>query len=168
LFEQWLAMAGTRNSKKKVTKMKQDNPDGIPLDVFNLSMFEELQGFQGFLLPTLARLHTGCRKQLFFYTRNAAFHGLARAGIKNIAAMGLMMKLDSYDKWCDKEKADNLEKIRFIYKQTNSFVQNFFHCLPPNQRCAGISRTDHTLFGWIILTKCQSGKFRVLRKRCMH
>ena len=40
LFEQWLAMAGTRNSKKKVTNMKQDNPDGIPLDVFTLQPFD--------------------------------------------------------------------------------------------------------------------------------
>ena len=113
LFADWIRMVGSRNSKQKLGNLIRDNGHGIDIDEFNDAMFEELQGFQGFLIPSLARISTGCRKQLFYHTRNAAFHGLSRAGIKNMAALGLMMKLSTYDLMCEEENTKNREKIRF-------------------------------------------------------
>ena len=113
LFADWIRMVGSRNSKQKLGNLIRNNLHGIDIDEFNDAMFEELQGFQGFLIPSLARISTGCRKQLFYQTRNAAFHRLSRAGIKNMAALGLMMKLSTYDLMCEEENTKNREKIRF-------------------------------------------------------
>jgi hypothetical protein len=111
LFEQLLAETGSRNSIDKLNNLDLSNEE-VSIEEFQRKMFMELRAFHGYLLMTLAQLSTKCRKQLFFHTRNATFHGMTRAGLKNLAPFGFMLKLTSFDTKRELENEKNDIRLR--------------------------------------------------------
>ena len=64
----------------------------------------------------MAQLSAQGRHQLFYHTENAAFHGLSRAGIHNLAALGMMMKLGTYDDMTKEAMEQDAQTIRYVQR----------------------------------------------------
>ena len=124
LFENWIRQFGTRYRKKKLS-------DGTKRDLCDKKNFlavfrKDTAPFHGFLISTMAQLSAQGRHQLFYHTENAAFHGLSRAGIHNLAALGMMMKLGTYDVMTKEAMEQDAQTIRYV--QRSQILQCFTLC----------------------------------------
>jgi hypothetical protein len=76
----------------------------------------EKNRFHGLLLLALGGFSQACKRQLFFTTSAARFHGLSRLGVSQLAQLGYMQKMTLFDKQAKEANVEALETIRSALK----------------------------------------------------
>ena len=74
------------------------NDDELHFGVDVLNMFaKEKPRFVGFLINALANVSSKCKRQQFYTTASARFHGLSRYGVAQLAQLGMLQRLTLHD-----------------------------------------------------------------------
>lgn len=109
LFEFYLENLATPTSHgvwknfAKATRLARDdefgaNDDELHFGVDVLNMFAtEKPRFVGFVINALANISSKCKKQQFYMTASARFHGLSRYGVAQLAQLGSLQRLTLHD-----------------------------------------------------------------------
>ena len=114
-------MSGTVESVKDLALMVTPN-GGLGPEVYTAAdkdaIFErilkrERDMFQGYILFSLGNLSRKCKRQQFFTTSAARFHGLSRYGVKQQAQLGYMLKITSFDAQTKVAIAEARELVRY-------------------------------------------------------
>ena len=62
-------------------------------------IFQREKGsFHGYLLMTCGNISTGAKRQRFYTTFAARYHGLSRGGIRILSYFGIITKMSTFDK----------------------------------------------------------------------
>ena len=98
LFEMYLEMMGSSESYKQYRSWLRRNNDGV-MDVagYNAILKRERGSFHGFVITACGNISTKLRRQRFYLTFVARYHGLSRKGIELLAHFGLLVKMSTYD-----------------------------------------------------------------------
>jgi hypothetical protein len=86
----------------------------MTIEEFHRAFEPTCRSFYGFVLTSCARLKQACRRQLYWHTANAVFHGLSRSGVRMQASLGLMMKMTTFDEMRKEQIAQVNETIRYM------------------------------------------------------
>ena len=118
LFEGYVKVFCTEDCVRKLRRVHEQGDDGpdrvMTTEEFYNAFEPTTRSFYGFLLTSCARLNQRCRRQLYWHTANAVFHGLSRSGVKVQASLGLMMKLSSFDDMRKQHISKVGETIRYV------------------------------------------------------
>jgi hypothetical protein len=84
---------------KVLSRARDCNGDYIQVDMETEEwLLNKIQTkFFGWVLTTTASIVSKARKQLFYHTFIARYHGLSREGSDTLSQFGIMMKKTSYD-----------------------------------------------------------------------
>lgn len=64
---------------------------------YNAILKRERGSFHGFVITACGNISTKLRRQRFYLTFVARYHGLSRKGIELLAHFGLLVKMSTYD-----------------------------------------------------------------------
>ena len=94
----YLEMMGSSESYKLYRSWVRRNTDGV-MDVggYNAILKRERGSFHGFVITACGNISTKLRRQRFYLTFVARYHGLSRKGIELLAHFGLLVKMSTYD-----------------------------------------------------------------------
>ena len=100
LFEKWLTTLASHQSHKMWKKIQRaviDNPDTVvSLERQNAIMDREQTNFHGFVLLACNSIGRKGKRQLFYATFIARYHGLSRMGAEILAKYGYTMSRTMY------------------------------------------------------------------------
>ena len=93
---------GTQTSWEEWASLKdrvgrQPFSDAEKAEVVATIKEREQNKFHGWLLFALSNVSRDCKKQQFFTTASAQFHGLSRLGLHQQSVLGYMMKTTMFD-----------------------------------------------------------------------
>ena len=136
VFEDYVKLCGSWSSFEalKVVHLQladEDMPDEPNADICNKILEDESSFFHGYILHVCAKVSTQGRRQLFWSTWNATFHGLSRMGLFLQAQLGFMTKPSTFDTQRKKEHDQSTEKLKYVKWRAVFFVKiniNYFLC----------------------------------------
>ena len=117
LFELYLDLMGTPSTMKKWKLFQaRKSRHGLPLRLSedeNLDILErEGTRFHGFVLNACGMTTAG-RKQKFYLTFVAVFHGLSKMGVNMLSAFNMLMPSSSYYRMRKELLAEAKAKVRY-------------------------------------------------------
>lgn len=102
LFEHWLDSRASETSHKQWNKICSLHSKGFYIDPENEEVQQivdrERTKFHGFVIKAVCDMGNLGKKQMFFTTLAAQFHGISRMGIDMQAQYGFMMPTTSFDR----------------------------------------------------------------------
>jgi hypothetical protein len=124
-FERFLQIMGSETSLKLINARKRSNEDnGVALTVTETefgNMIERDGGcFHGFVLMGVGNVGNNGKRQLYFPTFSARFHGLSRQGVQLMSHFGGLMSISTYDR----HQTIFLEGIRAQNRYMHVYVRN--------------------------------------------
>ena len=78
--------------------------------------------YHGFVMQSIAPLHKTSKKQRFFPTLVAQYHGLSKGGIDLLASYGLLMPSTSFYRERARALTDASNSIRYVLQLLLSFI----------------------------------------------
>ena len=94
----------------------------VPAEL-EVAIIERERGtFHGWVLLSCSNVGAKARKQLFFLTFAANFHGLSNYGVELLAHNGMLMPLTSYQTMTDNMMLDAREKTRYLLNITSTRI----------------------------------------------
>jgi hypothetical protein len=130
-----MASSWVVHHKWKVLSRDRDaNGDFIPVTAHDEQwLLRKIQTrFFGWVLTTTSTIVSKARKQLFYHTFIARYHGLSREGSETLSQFGLTMRKTSYDSTRKDVVAmsrSKTEEVGFISKARKYYVHNNYE--PP-------------------------------------
>ena len=67
------------------------------VEAYKVLLEREKGHFHGFIMTSCGNISTKLRRQRFYLTFVARYHGLSRKGIELLAHFGLLVKMSTYD-----------------------------------------------------------------------
>ena len=78
--------------------------------------------YHGYVMQSIAALHTTSKKQRFFPTLVAQYHGLSKGGIDLLASYGLLMPSTTFYRERARALTDASNSIRYVLQLLLSFI----------------------------------------------
>ena len=85
----------------------------MPPDQFAAVCKKDRGKFHGYLVMATSNLRPKSKRQQFYLTFSARYHGLSRTGVKILSYYGFMMKLTQMDKLEQQELQASRQRVRF-------------------------------------------------------
>jgi hypothetical protein len=97
-FEFFLDMAGSYTSHKDKKKFTRNHPGAVmPDEMQEQIIARDKNAFCAWVLTSINNMGLAGKKQMFFMSFTAQFHGLSRMGMSILASYGFMMKKTMFD-----------------------------------------------------------------------
>jgi hypothetical protein len=98
LFETFLEMMGTPESYKSYRMCCRNGNNSLMTDAEYATVLRREKGsFHGFVITACGNISTKLRRQRFYITFVARYHGLSRKGIELLGHFGLLVKITTFD-----------------------------------------------------------------------
>ena len=99
IFELYLELMASWKSHTAYRKFLVSKADGeMDAELFDTIVSKERGPFHGFVILACGNICRAARRQRFWLTFVARFHGLARGGVRLLAHYGFLIKQTTYDK----------------------------------------------------------------------
>ena len=98
VFELYIELMGSWKVHHDYMKWKRNGDGILAQGEYECMVQAERGSFHGFMLGACDNISTGCRRQRFYLTFVARFHGLSRKGMQMLGFYGLTVKVSTYDK----------------------------------------------------------------------
>ena len=86
-------------------------PDEPNAELSASTVHDEASCFHGYMLHACAKVSNAGKRQLFWTTWNATFHGLSRIGLFLQSQLGFMSKPSTFDLMRDAEREETLANV---------------------------------------------------------
>lgn len=107
---------GSWKVHKTYNKFVSEYPHGkMDKDVYDDMVDQEKGRFHGFILMACGNISTDFRRQRFYATFVARYHGLSRKGSQLMSHYGLALKPTTYDKMEQDMVEHHKHKLRYVY-----------------------------------------------------
>jgi len=98
IFEGYLDLMGSLSSSAALRTWRRVHPGTMMPRSKAEDIFKREKGsFHGFILMACGNINTGARRQRFYTTFAARYHGLSRGGLRILAYFGMAIKMTTYD-----------------------------------------------------------------------
>jgi hypothetical protein len=104
----------------------------VPLTVteaeFDFMLERDGGCFHGFVLMAVGNVGNNGKRQLYYPTFSARFHGLSRQGVQLMSHFGVLMNISTYDRH-KKDFLVNIREMNRYYPVCWVFVWSVQHCV---------------------------------------
>jgi hypothetical protein len=103
-FERFLQQMGSERSVKVLNARKKAN-EGLPVPLpitetaFDIMVERDGGCFHGYVLMAVGNVGNNGKRQLYYPTFSARFHGLSRQGVQLMSHFGGLMSITTYDRY---------------------------------------------------------------------
>jgi hypothetical protein len=115
VFELYIELMGSWKVHTDYMKWKRDGDGIMEQGEYEVMVKAEKGSFHGFILSACGNISTGCRRQRFYLTFVARFHGLSRKGMQMLGFYGLTVKVSTYDKMEKEVIEEHHKKDRYTH-----------------------------------------------------
>jgi hypothetical protein len=103
-FEIYLRIMGSDRSLAKLTQQATANASEEKRRTLSEMEFHKLSEweagkFHGFILMAIGNVGNNAKKQLYYPTFSARFHGLSRQGVQLMSHFGVLLSITTYDRY---------------------------------------------------------------------
>jgi hypothetical protein len=134
-FERFLQLMGSERSVKVLNAQKQANQElAVPLTItesdFDTMVERDGGCFHGHVLMAVGNVGNNGKRQLYYPTFSARFHGLSRQGVQLMSHFGGLMSITTYDRYATIFLTSIKEKHRYQCVSASwSVCMSIFHKL---------------------------------------